>query len=126
MTILYLLFGTLIAIIGAIPLGAVNLAVINTSIKENIRTASYIALAAGIGEVILAFFAIHCSLQLSNFLKENKWIQINFIAIFFLVGLYFILIANKKVKTKKSFKIKLTNSTLNFLPVFLLHYLILL
>ncbi len=110
MTILYLLFGTLIAIIGAIPLGAVNLAVINTSIKENIRTASYIALAAGIGEVILAFFAIHCSLQLSNFLKENKWIQINFIAIFFLVGLYFILIANKKVKTKKSFKIKLTNS----------------
>ncbi len=110
MTILYLLFGTLIAIIGAIPLGAVNILVINTSIKENIQTASYIALAAGIGEVILAFFALHCSTQLSNFFQENKWIQITFIAIFFLIGLYFMLIANKTFKAKKSFKIKLTNS----------------
>ncbi len=110
MTLLYLLFGTLIATVGAAPLGAVNIAVINTSINENIKKASYIALAAGIGEVILAFFALHCSMQLSIFFHENQWIQIVFIIIFFLVGMYFMFLANKMTKSNKSRKIKLSNS----------------
>ncbi len=110
MTALYLLFGTIIAIVGAIPLGAVNIAVINNSIKENIKKASYVALAAGVGEVVLAFFALHCSMQLSSFFLENQWIQITFIAIFFLVGIYFIFLANNTVKSNGKRKIKLSNS----------------
>ncbi len=110
MTLLYLLLGTLIAVIGAIPLGAVNLAVINTSIRENIKSASYIALAAGVGEVILALFALHCSMELSDFFQMNQWIQIIFIVAFFLIGLYFLFLANKTNLTLKQRKTKLLNS----------------
>ncbi|MEW7293132.1 LysE family transporter [Aquimarina sp. 2304DJ70-9] len=110
MILLYLLIGTLIAIVGAIPLGAVNLAVINTSIKENIKNASYIALAAGIGEVLLALFALHCSMELSEFFLHNQWIQISFIVAFFLIGLYFMYLASKTTPSSKRRKPKLFNS----------------
>ncbi|MEB3344072.1 LysE family transporter [Aquimarina gracilis] len=112
MSILYLLFGTLIAIIGAAPLGAVNIAVINTSIKENVKKASYIALAAGVGEVILALFALHCSLQLSTFFQENRWIQVIFIVVFFLVGVYFMFLTNRITLPNKRRRIKISDSKL--------------
>ncbi len=110
MILLYLLIGVLIATVGAIPLGAVNLAVINTSIKESIKNASYIALAAGIGEVLLALFALHCSMELSEFFLQNQWIQISFIAAFFLIGLYFMYLASKTTPNNKQRKLRLFNS----------------
>ena len=113
MTILYLFLGIIIAIIGAVPLGAVNIAVINTSIKENIKKAFYIALAAGVGEVLLALFALHCSMELSAFFENNPWIQGSFIALFFAIGIYFLIFANKKKNTtsgKSRTKIKAPKS----------------
>ncbi len=110
MILLYLLLGTFIATLGAIPLGAVNLAVINTSIKENIKKATYIVLAAGIGEVLLAFFALHCSLELSAFFQENQWIQIISIFIFFVAGIYFISFKSTTNNRSTSKKKKLLNS----------------
>ncbi len=110
MIILYLFLGILIATIGALPLGAVNLAVINTSIKENINRALSIALAAGVGELVLAFFALHCSMELSVFFQENQWIQISFIVVFFAVGVYFMWLINKIKPIPKQRKIKLANS----------------
>ncbi len=110
MLLLYLILGIIIAIIGALPLGAVNIAVINTSIKESIRKAIYITLAAGIGEVLLALFALHCSMELSDFFKENQWIQLLFIAAFFSIGVYFIWLINKINFNNKQLKIKLSNS----------------
>ncbi len=110
MIILYLLLGTLIAIVGAAPLGAVNLAVINTSIKENLKNTSYIVLAAGIGEVLLAFFALHCSMELSDFFQENQWIQIMFIILFFSIGIYFLFLKSNTNTKSSQRKIKLSNS----------------
>ncbi|TSE08157.1 LysE family transporter [Aquimarina algiphila] len=110
MILLYLLFGILIAIVGALPLGAVNLAVINTSIKESIRNASYIALAAGIGEVVLALFALHCSMELSDFFLANQWIQIVFIFLFFSIGLYFLIFKTKTNTKNNTRKIKISSS----------------
>ncbi|PKV49505.1 threonine/homoserine/homoserine lactone efflux protein [Aquimarina sp. MAR_2010_214] len=107
---LYLILGAITAIIGALPLGAVNLAVIHTSAKENIKNASYIALAAGIGEVLLALFALHCSMELSDFFQENQWIQIAFITLFFLIGIYFLLFKNKTNTKRTSNKLRLSNS----------------
>lgn len=109
---LYLFLGIFTAIIGALPLGAVNLAVINTSIKENIKNASYIALAAGIGEVLLAIFALHCSMELSNFFHENQWIQILFIVLFFIIGIYFLFLKNRIHIKRKPRKLKVSNSKL--------------
>ncbi len=111
MIILYLILGIFIATIGAIPLGAVNLVVINASIKENIKKASSITLAAGIGEIVLAFFALHCSMELSDFFRENQWIQILFITTFFIVGIYFMSLAyNNNHQNRLQSPIKLSKS----------------
>lgn len=119
MTVFYFFLGVIIAIIGALPLGAVNLAVINTSIKEDIKNASYIALAAGIGEVTLAAIALHCSMEVSNFFYQHQWIQIGFIIAFFLTGIYFMYLAFKRNQnTRKRRKLRLFNS--KFLTGFVL------
>ncbi|WP_025667224.1 LysE family transporter [Aquimarina megaterium] len=110
LSVLYLFLGIVTAVIGALPLGAVNLAVIHTSVKENIKNASYIALAAGIGEVLLALFALHSSMELSDFFRENQWIQIAFIILFFSIGVYFLLFKNKINTKHKSKKLKLSKS----------------
>ncbi len=110
MIIQYLLLGALIAIIGAIPLGAVNLAVIHTAITKNIKNAFLIALAAGLGEVLLAFFALRSSMELSDFFEKNQWIQISFIVTFFFVGLYFMYLASKTSSERKQHRFKILNS----------------
>ncbi len=98
----YFFLGILTAILGAIPLGAVNIAVITTAVKENNKEASRITLSAGIGEVLLAFFALHFGLELSTFFQENIWIQVIFIMLFFTIGLYF-LILNKPRKIRSKY-----------------------
>jgi len=104
MITLYLILGFLVAVVGALPLGAVNLAVINTSIKENNRKASQITLAAGIGEVMLAILALQYSMQLSIFFKEHIWIQIAFTLVFFLIGLYFLFLSQKATISNTIYK----------------------
>ncbi|MDH7445304.1 LysE family transporter [Aquimarina sp. 2201CG14-23] len=116
----YLILGILTAVAGALPLGAVNIAVINTTIKEDTRKAFRIALAAGIGEVLLAFFALHCSMELTDFFENNRWIQIVIISIFLAIGIYFLVRKNKKDNNKPS-KIKLSKS--KFLTGFSLAFL---
>jgi len=110
MIIQYLLLGALIAIIGAIPLGAVNLAVIHTSITKNIKNAVLIAIAAGVGEIFLAFFALRSNMKLSDFFLRNQWIQISFIVTFFFVGLYFMYLASKTPSDRKKRNFRILNS----------------
>ncbi|WP_298318082.1 LysE family transporter [uncultured Aquimarina sp.] len=106
----YLILGILTSVAGALPLGAVNIAVINTTIKENTRKAFRIALAAGIGEVLLALFALHCSMELTGFFENNRWIQLVIISIFLVIGIYFLVGKNKKEMNTKAPKIKLGKS----------------
>ncbi len=110
--ILYFFAGIFISIIGALPLGAVNIAVINTSIKENIIKASYIIFAAGIGEMLLVFFALNFSMELSAFFKDNQWIQITFSILFFGLGIYFLLFKNKNQTHQNTVKTRLPKSKL--------------
>ncbi len=96
----YLILGIFASIIGALPLGAVNLAVINTTIHEDTKKAFRITLAAGIGEVLLAVFALHCSLELTDFFENNRWIQMVIISIFLIIGIYFLVRKNKKENSR--------------------------
>ncbi|MFD2564138.1 LysE family transporter [Aquimarina rubra] len=121
MILVYLILGTLTSIVGALPLGAVNIAVINTTIREDVRKAFRIALAAGIGEVFLAFFALHCSMELTDFFENNPWIQLVIISIFLVLGVYFLVRKKKEETTKQTQKIKLGKS--KFLTGFSLAFL---
>ncbi|WP_303318611.1 LysE family transporter [Flavivirga abyssicola] len=107
MVLVYLLIGILAAILGALPLGASNIAVINTTLKQNAKKAFKIAIAAGIAEVMLSYYALHCSVAVKDFFINNLWVQIIVALILFVAGIYLFFKKQSESKTKKR---KLTES----------------
>ncbi|WP_298895949.1 LysE family transporter [uncultured Psychroserpens sp.] len=107
MIFIYFIIGILASVIGALPLGASNIAVINTTIKQNAKQAFKIAIAAGIAEVILSYYALHCNMVVRDFFDQNMWIQIVIVVILMAVGSFLIF---KKNKEKASKKKRLTSS----------------
>jgi len=106
MILLYLLLGFFTSIIGALPLGASNIVVINTTIKQNLRLAMKIAITAGIAEVILSYYALNYNMLVKDFFLSNQWLQVLIAIVLLGVGglLFFKKNNSKKVsKTKKSF-----------------------
>lgn len=102
MILVYFFIGVLASILGALPLGASNIAVINTTLNQNVKQAFKIAIAAGIAEVILSFYALHCNTVVQNFIDNNMWIQVVIVLILLSVGaiLFF------KKQRKKEYKRK--------------------
>lgn len=101
--LLYFIVGIFVTFLGAIPLGTVNISVINTTLKMDARNAMKIALTAGIAEIIISFYALHCSMMVSSFIDMNQWIQIAIAFVLFLIGgvLFF---KKKKETQEKKFK----------------------
>lgn len=91
MAILYLFIGFVAAVIAAAPPGAANLVVINTSMNQTLRKASFVVLGAGIGEVLLSLLALHCTMNFADYFTQNPWIQITVFVLFLLVGAFFLL-----------------------------------
>ncbi len=108
MIILYFIIGILASIVGALPLGASNIAVINTTITQNAKQAFKIAIAAGIAEVVLSYYALHCNMIVRDFFERNLWIQVLIVGILMTVGslLMFKKQSSKSSKKKTLFKSK--------------------
>lgn len=102
MIVLYFITGVLASIIGALPLGASNIAVINTTIKQNAKQAFKIAIAAGMAEVVLSYYALHCNMVVRDFFDRNMWIQILIVVILMAVGSFLIFKKNKQKAPKKN------------------------
>lgn len=100
----YFLIGLVMAMIGAAPLGASNIAVITTAGKESLSKGMHVAYGAGFGEVILAFLALCYSQLFSDFFNMNSWVQLVFIISFFAIGIFFLLPKKPSVSFKKSLK----------------------
>jgi len=105
MILLYLIIGITASVLGALPLGASNIAVINTTIKQNAKQAFKIAIAAGFAEVILSYYALHCNMVVRDFFDRNMWIQILIVTILMGVG-SFLIFKKTKEKTPKKKKHK--------------------
>ena len=67
MILLYIFTGIILSVVGAVPLGASNIAVITTTAKESLSKGMRIAQGAGVGEVVLAYFALWYTKMISNF-----------------------------------------------------------
>ncbi|MEM6515105.1 MAG: LysE family transporter [Bacteroidota bacterium] len=74
--LIYPLLGILLSILGALPLGTTNVAVINTTIKEDVKTAMKIVFTAALGEIMLVLLALNFNIQIENFIEMNLWVQI--------------------------------------------------
>ena len=90
--------GCIATIIGAAPPGASNLAVIKTTLQENIQESLKISYGAGIGEVLLALIAFSFGMMVQDFITMNLWIQVAGFVILGVVGIYLI----RKKKTEKN------------------------
>jgi len=84
--IIYFFTGFIAAIIGAVPLGATNIMIINTTIRENIQIASKIIYTAGIAELILVIAALNFSTPIERFIGMNVWIQYSIVVILLVIG----------------------------------------
>lgn len=100
MIFIYLTTGILAASIGAMPLGASNIIVINTTLKQNARQAFKIAITAGIAEVILSFYALHCNMMIQDFVTKHMWIQLIIIFILLFIGGFLFSKKQKKNSSK--------------------------
>ncbi|HEY8400288.1 MAG TPA: LysE family transporter [Cytophagaceae bacterium] len=80
--------GMVVSFLGSIPLGTVNLKVIQTTINENVKAGLYFALGATLVELVYSWIA----LKFSGFLIENShidyWIQVGAIPAFLCLGIY--------------------------------------
>ncbi|WP_196890711.1 LysE family transporter [Aureivirga marina] len=83
---LYLFFGVSLAFLGALPLGTVNLSVVHTTIRYNLISAMKIVIAAAFAEIILSFFALHCSMYVNDFISKNQIINVIIAVVLVLVG----------------------------------------
>lgn len=90
MIILYLIVGVFATIISALPLGAVNISVIQTTIKKGESEALKICYGAGFGEVLLALLALNFNMMIASFFQRNTWLQVTLILLFFIAGIYFL------------------------------------
>ena len=88
MIFLYFVVGVLSTFLGALPLGATNIAVINTTIKQNTRQAFKIVIASALAEVILSYYALHCNMIIRDFFDANLWLQILIAVVLFCIGLF--------------------------------------
>ncbi len=118
MILLYIIIGIILSAVGAVPLGASNIAVITTTTKESLSKGLRIAHGAGFGEVVLAFIALTYSNFITTFFEMNTWIQVSFMILFFIIGLFFLFSKKISFKIKKSMVNKRKKS--KFLTGFLL------
>lgn len=100
--IIYFFIGIITAIIGALPLGTTNIAVINTTVKENMQTALKIVYTAALAELILVLIAINFNMQIENFIGMNPWLQYTIAIVLLSIGLILFLKRNSAANYKTS------------------------
>lgn len=99
--VIYFFIGVIATFFGAIPLGTVNISVINTTIKQNMSMAMRIAFAAGFAEIILSFYALHCSMFVTGFIGNNNWLQVTLAIIILGIGMFMLLKRQKVISEPK-------------------------
>jgi threonine/homoserine/homoserine lactone efflux protein len=122
MTITYFFIGLLAAVVGALPLGTTNVAVINTTIKENFKNALKIVYTAALAEIILVVLAISFNKNVESFLQMNLWLQYTIVAILIIIGIVLVIGKKECIKDEngeciyiKERRIKISKQLLGFL-----------
>ncbi len=120
--VMYLFLGFITAVIGALPLGTTNVAVINTTIKENLKNALKIIYTAALAEGILVIIALNFNMQIEHFIGENLWLQYGIAVLLLTVGIVLAIGRKECVKDEnnecviiKKRRIKVSKQQLGFI-----------
>lgn len=108
MSFIYILLGFFTAVLGALPPGASNVAVINTTVKEHINQALKISIGAAVAEVILSYTALYYNQMAKAFFSNNQWLQILVAVVLLIVGTF--IFFKKRKETTKQACVKRCNS----------------
>jgi threonine/homoserine/homoserine lactone efflux protein len=100
--VLHLLLGVIAGILGTIPLGPVNLLVVNTTVSKNLRAAMVLASAASFMELLKPLLAIYFSWLITRHIQSNVYIQLTVVLAFILIGLYFLVKKNNTAEAGNS------------------------
>jgi len=100
--ILHLLLGLIAGTLVTIPLGPVNLLIVNTTISKNLKAAMIVASAASVMELLKPILAIYFSWLIIRHIESNMYIQLTVVLAFILIGLYFLLKKNTSVETENN------------------------
>ncbi len=111
---LFYIMGAIIAFIGALPIGTVNLSVVQTTIQKDAYTAMKIAIAAGVAEILVSYLALNYNTAVSEYLSNNYGLQV-FISVFIVVAGVLFLLKKQKNRTHKKSRSTLYNSLKGFL-----------
>ena len=96
LTIIYFFIALAATVIGAVPLGLVNLSVVDVAIKTNTQKSMEVAWGATLVEIIFALAALLAGASLQNYLESKTWV--NFFVVAVLLGAGFVFWI-KKAKT---------------------------
>jgi len=84
-------YGLVACFVGAIPFGAINLSVMNISIKKSYQKGMQFALGSSLVEILEAFVAISFGLYIEQYLRHHWALELLIVLFFLSVGLYFFL-----------------------------------
>lgn len=95
--LLHFLIGLGVSFVGALPLGIVNLSVVDVSANENFRAGFNISLGAALIEAIHFLLAFCLGAMVVDYLEGNLYVQLSVFLLFLSIGLVFFF---KKQKDK--------------------------
>lgn len=104
--IIYLIVALAATTIGAVPLGLVNLSVLDSALKNDTHGATQIAHGASVVEVFFALASLLVGTKLSPFFEGNPVVRYFVFAVLLISGLFFWFKTNKekiRKETQKSF-----------------------
>ncbi len=83
----------------AIPFGPINLSVIDTTIRNNLKCGVLFSLAAALVEIVQVMVALFCSVWVAEFFTKSPAIKVGAFILFIVLGFFFLF--KGKVKKKK-------------------------
>ena len=116
--LIYAFTGFAASTLGALPPGAVNLSVVYTTLNRGAKFTIPIILAAAVGEIVLSFFALHCTMTVEEYIEQNIYVQYLIAGLLIVAGLFLFF---QKTKVKKPDQLKRNNGFLKGLLLAILN-----
>ena len=100
-------YGLIACFIGGLPLGIINMSVVNITIKKSSKSAYQFALGSSLVEIFEASVAVIFGLAIEGYVRDNQYVQSILFFAFVIIGLYFLIKKSRPIyyessATKKS------------------------